>query len=131
MSVTRPGPNRTRPAEDTASAKTPCMTTPVPVRHCPPSAWKAAACTVALALSPAALVTTTTFLVEPVVRDFGPLCHRHRGRRCRRREHRATAPVARALEAAHGRADRRLRSDPEADRARPTAHRTEEPAVAA
>lgn len=72
MSVARSGPNPLRPVEDTARARTPLRDYLATVRRYPPSAWKAAAaCTLAMALSPAALVTTTTFLVEPVARDFG------------------------------------------------------------
>ncbi|WP_062642615.1 MFS transporter [Streptomyces maremycinicus] len=72
MSATRSGPSPLQPAEDTVPTKTPWRDYVATVRRYPPSAWKAAAaCTLAMALSPAALVTTTTFLVEPIAQDFG------------------------------------------------------------
>lgn len=42
------------------------------LRGYPTPAWKAAiACVLAMALSPPALVTAVTFLVDPVAKDFG------------------------------------------------------------
>ncbi|MFE5030932.1 MFS transporter [Streptomyces sp. NPDC056683] len=42
------------------------------LRGCPTPAWKAAiACVLAMVLSPPALVTAVTFLVDPVAEDFG------------------------------------------------------------